>query len=146
MENVNGYKYGVLSFIGVIGSFIAKALGGWDSSLQTLLVFICVDYVLGLLLAGVFHKSPKTESGKLGSNAMFKGLCKKGIMLSIVLVSYQVDIMLNTDYVRLGAIIALSVNEVTSITETVDAMGVWVPPIVLDAIDILKKNDDRRID
>lgn len=146
MENVNGYKYGVLSIIGVIGSFIAKALGGWDSSLQTLLVFISVDYGLGLLLAGVFHKSPKTESGRLGSSAMFKGLCKKGVMLSLVLVAYQVDIMLSTDYVRLGAIIALSVNELVSITETFDAMGVWIPPILLDAIQVLKKNDDRRID
>ena len=146
MENVNGYKYGVLSFIGVIGSFIAKSLGGWDSSLQTLLVFICVDYGLGFLLAGVFHKSPKTESGRLGSSAMFQGLCKKGIMLLIVLVANQVDIMLNTDYVRIGAIIALSVNELISITETINVMGVWVPPILLDAIEVLKKNDDRRID
>ena len=65
MENVNGYKYGVLSFIGVIGSFIAKSLGGWDSSLQTLLVFICVDYGLGFFFSGLFHKSRNTESGRL---------------------------------------------------------------------------------
>ena len=33
--------------IGAVGSAIAAALGGWDTALQTLLIFMGVDYLSG---------------------------------------------------------------------------------------------------
>ena len=46
----------VTGVIGVIGGTISYALGGWDLALQTLLIFMAVDYVTGLIVAGVFKK------------------------------------------------------------------------------------------
>ena len=58
-------KEGICSIIGLIGSFIASLFGGWDAALITLISFMAIDYITGLLVAGVFHKSQKTENGAL---------------------------------------------------------------------------------
>lgn len=46
------------------GGFIAAVLGGWDTGLQTLVLFMCIDYITGLIVAGIFHNSTKTEVEK----------------------------------------------------------------------------------
>ena len=46
--------------VGMVGGFIAALLGGWDTGLQTLMILIGIDYLTGLIVAGVFHKSTKT--------------------------------------------------------------------------------------
>ena len=66
---------------GTVLGAVAQAFGGWDTSLATLLVFMALDYLTGLVAAGIFHKSNKTKSGALESNASFKGLCRKGAIL-----------------------------------------------------------------
>ena len=73
--------------VGAMFSAIASYFGGWDSSLTTLVIFMAVDYITGLLVAAVFHKSPKTATGTLESRAGWKGLCRKGVTFLIVLVS-----------------------------------------------------------
>ena len=74
----------LISIVGIIGSAIASAFGGWTTGLTTLVIFMAIDYVTGLIVAGVFHKSTKTETGTLESRAGFKGLCRKGAMLLVV--------------------------------------------------------------
>lgn len=74
-------KDGICAGIGIIGSTIAALFGGWDAALVTLVIFMAVDYITGLLVAGVFHRSGKSESGALESHAGWKGLLKKGVTL-----------------------------------------------------------------
>lgn len=73
--------------VGLIGGAIASLYGGWDAALQTLIICMAVDYITGLIVAGVFHASPKTKTGTLESRAGWKGLCRKGMSLLIVLVA-----------------------------------------------------------
>ena len=80
--------------VGLVGSWLASLFGGWDTALSTLLIFMAVDYVTGLVVAGVFHRSKKTDTGKLESRAGWKGLCRKGASLLIVLVAYRLDIVI----------------------------------------------------
>ena len=42
--------------LGAIGGVIASAFGGWDAALSTLLIFMGIDYLTGLIVAGVFHR------------------------------------------------------------------------------------------
>lgn len=70
-------KIKICATIGVFGGAIAALLGGWTTSLATLVAFMIIDYISGVIVAGVFHKSKKTESGSLKSVAGAKGLCKK---------------------------------------------------------------------
>ena len=66
-------KNGICTIVGVVGSFIASLFGGWDTALVTLMIFMAMDYITGLVVAGVFHKSPKTDGGTLESRAGWKG-------------------------------------------------------------------------
>ena len=129
----------LISIIGVIGSAIASAFGGWTTGLTTLVIFMAIDYVTGLIVAGVFHKSTKTDSGTLESRAGFKGLCRKGAMLLIVLVACRLDLTLSTTYIKDAVIIAFMANEAISIIENAGLMGVPMNDTLKNAIDVLQK-------
>lgn len=128
--------------IGMVGSFIASMLGGWDAGLQTLVVFMVIDFVSGMVVAGVFKKSPKTKTGALESNTGFKGVCKKCMILVFVLIGYCLDMSLGVDYIRNLVIIAFIANELISITENAGLMGLPIPPVITNAIDILKQKGE----
>lgn len=124
--------------IGAIGAGIAGFFGGWDAALVTLMIFILVDYVTGLVVAGVFHRSPKTENGALESKAGLKGLLRKGGMLLMVLVACRLDLMLGAHFIRDACVIALISNEALSIVENLGLMGVPIPAPIINAIEVLK--------
>nr|DAW57826.1 MAG TPA: holin [Caudoviricetes sp.] len=129
----------LISIIGVIGSAIASAFGGWTTGLTTLVIFMAIDYITGLIVAGVFHKSTKTDSGTLESRAGFKGLCRKGAMLLVVLVAYRLDLAVGTAYIKDAVIIAFIANEAISIIENAGLMGVPMNDTLKNAIDVLQK-------
>lgn len=129
----------LISIIGVIGSAIASAFGGWTTGLTTLVIFMAIDYITGLIVAGVFHKSTKTETGTLESRAGFKGLCRKGAMLLVVLVAHRLDLAAGTAYIKDAVIIAFMANEAISIIENAGLMGVPMNDTIKNAIDVLQK-------
>ena len=68
-------------------SLVVNLFGGWDTALETLILFMGIDWFTGgVLLPVVFKKSPKSKSGTLESRAGWKGLCRKGMMLLFVLI------------------------------------------------------------
>lgn len=136
-------KQTICTTIGLIGSAIATALGGWDSSLTTLVIFMGVDYLAGMAVAGVFRKSRKTETGALESGVGWKGLCKKGMVLLFVLIAYRLDLVIGTSYIRDAVIIAFMANELISIVENAGLMGVPLPEVLIKAIDVLQKKSER---
>ena len=139
-------KTGILTILGTAGAFIANLFGGWDAALTTLLIFMAIDYLLGLIVAAVFHKSNKSESGGLDSRAGLKGLLKKGMVLLIVLVAAQLDIVIGSNFIRDGVVIAFIANETISIIENAGIMGVPIPAVIINAIDILQKKSDEKDD
>ncbi len=128
--------------IGLAGSWLASLFGGWDAALATLLIFMAADYVTGLIVAGVFHRSQKTDTGKLESRAGWKGLCRKGVSLLIVLVAYRLDIVIGSAYIRDAVIIAFIANETISIIENAGLMGIPIPSVIIRAIEILKNKEE----
>ena len=124
--------------IGAVGAGIAGLIGGWDAALITLIIFMGIDYVTGLIVAGVFHNSPKTENGSLESKAGLKGLLRKGGMLLVVLVACRLDLMLGAHFIRDAVVIALVSNEALSIVENLGLMGVPIPAPIINAIEVLK--------
>ena len=128
--------------IGLAGSWLASLFGGWDAALSTLLIFMAADYVTGLIVAGVFHRSQKTDTGKLESRAGWKGLCRKGVSLLIVLVAYRLDIVIGSAYIRDAVIIAFIANETISIIENAGLMGIPIPSVIIRAIEIQKNKEE----
>ncbi len=127
----------ICTAVGLTGGFLCNLFGGWDAALATLLIFMGVDYLSGLLVAGVFHKSPKSHTGALESGAGWKGLIRKGMQLLIVLIGHRLDLVLGADYIRSTVIIAFIANETISIVENAGLMGLPLPAVITKAIDVL---------
>lgn len=132
-------KNAICTFAGIIGSAVAAIFGGWTASLTTLLFFMAADYLSGLIVAGVFHNSPKTETGALESRAGFKGLIRKFMILLFVLIGYRLDVAIGATYIRDAVCITFIANELLSIVENAGLMGIPIPAVITNAIDILKK-------
>ena len=128
-------------FVGIIGSIITYFFGGWDMALQTLLIFMTIDYITGLIVAGVFKKSPKTRKGGLSSLIGWKGLCRKCMALAMVLIACRLDMLVGTDFIRDTVVIAYCTNELISIIENAGIMGVPIPKTIQNAIESLKSKD-----
>lgn len=129
----------ICTVLGIVGGAIASAFGGWDAALTTLIIFMAIDYATGLIVAGVFHKSGKSETGALESRAGWKGLCRKGVTLLIVLVACRLDLMIGSNFIRDSAVIAFVANEAISIIENAGLMGVPIPAVIIKAVEVLKK-------
>lgn len=127
---------------GIIGASISKVFGGWDAALTTLVIFMGLDYLTGVVVAGVFHKSNKSKGGGLKSTIGWQGICRKGVTLSIVLIACRLDLLLNTSYIKDAVVIGFCVNELISIVENAGLMGVPMPGVITNAIDILRKKGD----
>lgn len=132
-------KERICTALGIVGSAIAAAFGGWDSALVALMVCISVDYVSGSLVALVFHNSRKSESGAYNSAYGLKGLCKKCMMLLFVLVAVQIDSLMGSDYIRDAVCIGFSINEILSIVENLGLAGIPMPRAVTNALEQLQK-------
>lgn len=136
-----GMKTAVLTALGILGGFLSNLFGGWSASLTTLLIVMGMDYLSGLIVAGVFHRSDKTPDGTLESKAGWKGLCRKGMMLLIVLAGARLDLITGSSLVRDGVIIAFVANECISLVENAGLMGVPIPDVIVKAISVLNRND-----
>lgn len=138
-------KSGICTAAGIVGSAIAALFGGWDEALMTLVIFMVIDYVSGSIVAGVFHTSKKTESGTLESHAGWKGLCRKGVTLLFVLVAHRLDMAIGVDYIRNAVIIGFMANELISIVENAGLMGIPLPKVIQNAIDILTEKSEKEV-
>ncbi len=138
MSNATSLRPDAMAAVGVAGSILSALLGGWDMALQTLIIFMAVDYSTGLVVAGVFHRSGKSTTGSLESLAGWKGLCRKGGTLLLVLVAAQLDRVMGSEFCRDAVVIGFLANEAISIIENVGLMGVPFPPVLRKAIEVLK--------
>jgi toxin secretion/phage lysis holin len=128
----------ISTIAGLIGGFIATLLGGWDSALITLVIFMAIDFTTGLIAAAL-GKSKHSWTGRLSSKAGWYGLAKKFCTLLIIVVAVRIDILIGTTYVRDATCIGFCVNELLSIVENTSLMGVPYPDAIKKAIDVLQK-------
>lgn len=136
--NIPTLKLSIMGAIGVVGGTLTSFLGGWSNDLITLLIFMAIDLITGIIVAGVFHASKKTTGGAIESNAMFKGICKKLFMILFVAMMYRIDLMFDISYIRTAAIIGFIANEFISIVENAGLMGMPLPSVITKALELLK--------
>ena len=135
-------KIFILSGVACVGAAIASLLGGWTGAMTTLVILMLIDYITGIIVAGVFHNSPKCSGGALSSAVGFKGICRKFVILLIVVVACRVDMLLNTTIIRDATCIGFCANELVSITENAGLMGIPLPRKLVDAIEVLRGDND----
>lgn len=124
---------------GTIGSLLINLIGKPTDDLNILIVLMIIDLVVGFLISAIWKKSSKTDSGKLSSTVMFKGIIKKFFTLVIVVIAFQLDKLLVMNVIRHIVIIAFIVEELLSITENISITGIKIPAIITKALDVLEK-------
>lgn len=132
----------IFATVGVLGGGFIGLLGGWDIALETLTVFMSIDYLMGLFIAGHLKKSRKTESGRLSSIVGWRGLMKKGGTLAIVMIAARLDLLFKVDFLRYTAILGFISNELVSITENAGLAGIYIPPAIEKAMDMLQTKEE----
>ncbi len=143
MENITSLKIYVCTALGAVGAFISWLFGGWSEDMLTLIILMISDYITGVIVAAFFKKSKKSENGSLSSVAGLKGLCKKGVMLLVVLIAHRLDISLGVEYIKSTAIIGFIANETISVTENIGLMGVPLPEVIKRALEVLKGKSEK---
>ncbi|MCE5169415.1 phage holin family protein [Paenibacillus profundus] len=125
------------------GGLAAFLFGGWPVLIQVLLIIVIVDFATGVMAAG-------TE-GKLRSSVGLIGIARKVFIFLIVAIAYQIDTVLGDQHLLRDATIFFYIaNELLSIIENGGRMGVPVPKILKQAIEVLKgksgeeKGDDKQ--
>lgn len=131
-------KHIICTVGGVIGGILATLFGGWSDGLLVLVVMMAIDYASGLIVAGVFHRSPKSPGGGLESKACLKGLVRKIFVLALVAVGHLIDRLIGTSYIRDAACIAFILYELISIMENAGLMGIPIPRVFYRILDVLR--------
>lgn len=130
-----------IAILGVLAGVVSAIVGSWTIAIESLCILMGMDYATGLILAAVFHSSPKSKNGALESRAAFKGLIRKCGIIVIVIAFHQADRITGKSFLRDGAAFAFCIEEIISLIENLGAMGVPMPAFVTKAIEWLRGKD-----
>ncbi|EJN54178.1 Phage-related holin [Lactobacillus gasseri CECT 5714] len=124
------------TYFGAIGACLGWFLGGLDSFLYVLLIFMVVDYITGVLCAINEHK--------LSSEIGFRGLTRKVLILLLVGIAHCLDIYLlkNGSAIRTATIFFYISNEGISLLENTSRLGLPVPDKLKSVLQQLHNKDD----
>ena len=122
-------------FFTAFGAALGAFLGGVDGFLYTLIVFVVVDYITGVMVA--------ITERKLSSETGFRGIFKKVVILMLVGVGNLIDV----NVLGQGAVIRTAViffylsNEGVSILENAGKLGLPIPKKLRAILEQLKDED-----
>ena len=132
----------IINFItGTLLTTVVFFLGGFDIALQTLLIFIALDYITGVCQA--------IHNKKVNSSIGAKGIIKKVGFLIVVAMAVRLDqIVGDTGTIRSLVIYFFVANEGISILENWGSMGLPLPKKIFDVLEQIKNekgggNDER---
>lgn len=120
----------------VIGlSYLGYFLGGFDTMMITLLIFMLVDYISGIINA-ILKK-------KLSSKVGLKGIFKKSYILLLVGAVNLLGNAIGIDELRYIIISFYIANEGISLIENASEIGVPIPAKIIDVLEQLKTGGDK---
>lgn len=120
--------------VAVVGTFLTTFFGGWDTMLRVLVLFVAIDYVVGVTAAW-FEKKLNSEIGA-------RGIVKKFLLFVVVALAVQVDLALGQEIFRSLAIWFYLANEALSIIENAGRCGVPIPSFLKTALEQMKQKAD----
>lgn len=123
------------STVAVVATFFTYLFGGWDAAIGILIVFMCLDYATGVIVA--------YQNNLLDSEVGFKGLVKKFMILVILIVAVMLDRLMNTGTWLFRTLVCYFyiANEGISLLENVSNLGVKIPDKLKDALVQLNKDE-----
>lgn len=133
---MNDLIEGIRIAIVTIGGFIGGIIGGFDGLIYSLVAFVLIDYLTGVMAAIVEHQ--------LSSEIGFKGIFRKVSIFMLVAVGHIIDSKLlgTGTALRTAIILFYSSNEGISILENATRMGLPIPKKIKSVLEQLKKDSD----
>ena len=124
-------------FLAAIGALLGYFIGGMDGLIITLIIFVSLDYVTGVMNAAF--------SKKLNSSVGFKGICRKVIIFCLVGVAHLLDVHVISkgSALRTAVILYYLSNEGISILENSAALGLPIPSKLRSMLEQLKKEGEQ---
>ena len=128
----------VIPFAAILTSTVSNLTGsGWSTLLTILIAAMAIDYITGIIAAGI--------EGKLSSKAGLKGIGRKLLIFSLVAVAHLIDTILgNQHIIRDSTIIFYLCNEILSIIENAGRAGLPIPPFLNNAVDSLRNKIQKK--
>lgn len=125
------------TLLAALGAVISYLYGGWSVALQTLSIFVIIDYITGFLASG--------KEGSLSSAQGTKGIAKKVMIFLFVAMGHLVDQYLGggNHMFHDGTITFFIANESLSIIENAGRLGMPIPKIIQQAVEILKGKSEK---
>lgn len=119
-----------------VGGWIGWFLGGIDGLVYTIVIFVVMDYITGVMVA----INTKTLSSDVG----FKGICRKVLIFILVGMGHLIDTHVLGDgaTIRTAIIFFYIANEGLSIIENSGKLGLPIPQKLRDILEQLKDGDD----
>ena len=126
----------IRGFGSLIGAAVVFMYGKMDQLLYTLIAFIVLDYVTGIIKACM--------EKKLNSTVGFKGIAKKILILLLVAAGNLTDRITGSDGI-IRAIVCLFFlcNEALSVIENAALMGIPFPKKVVKILEQLRDDNDK---
>lgn len=120
-----------------IGGWLGWFLGGYDGFLYGLVVFVVIDYLLGVMCA-VLEKHLSSDIGA-------RGIFKKVVIFSLVGVAHVIDqnIIGDGGAIRTAVIFFYISNEGISIIENATRLGLPIPSKLRDVLEQLKDGGNK---
>ena len=128
----------ICTIVVIVGGFVTELFDVWDSALVTLIIFMSVDFVTGLVTSAM-GKSKHSKNGSFNSSVCWIGLAKKFCVLLLIMVAVRIDTMLGTVYICDAVCIKFCINELLSIIENTSLIGIPYPSVIKNAISVLQK-------
>ena len=125
----------------IVLSFLSYAFGIVTPQLELLLWAIILDVVVGVMASFI------NPNMMFNSRKMFKGLCKKLVLMTLICFAHQLDHMMGTEMIGLTTCYFFIINEGFSILENAGKCGLPIPPIIKNSLEQLKEittNDHTR--
>ena len=123
---------------------VAGLFGEWNTMLTIFVAMMALDYITGLIVAAC-GRSPKTEGGRLSSKAGFVGICRKAVMMLLVLVATLLDKSLGNETMvfQSSLVFYYIANEGLSILENAAILGVKFPSKLQKALEAMQEREDK---
>ncbi len=121
-----------------IGGWLGWFLGESDGLLYTLIAFVAVDYITGVMCA--------VADKKLSSQVGFKGICRKVLIFALVGIGHILD----TQVIGAGSVLRTAViffylsNEGVSLIENTAHLGLPVPEKIKEVLSQLHDKEHQK--
>lgn len=103
--------------------------------------FMIMDMILGVISA-FLSKSSKTKNGGFSSRQFREGIAKKSVMVFYLIIAVALDYVMHTSVLHYTMACLLIFNEGMSILEKGASLGVPMPKVLKNALEVVKGDEN----